>query len=172
MVALSSVLSLISVWRMPLGGSITLLSMLPVCMVSVKYGLKTGLACSFIFALVQLMLGFSSLMSWGLTAEILAGSFIFDYILAFTVLGFAGIFGKKSSLRICGGICFSMFLRFISHFVSGVILFASTVPEGWNPFIYSICYNGAYMLPEMVFTSIAAVAIFRLPSVSKIITDN
>ena len=170
-VALSSVLSLISVWKMPLGGSVTLLSMLPVCMVSIKYGIKTGLLCSFIFSLIQLMLGFSSLMSWGLTAGILIGSFIFDYIIAYSVLGLAGIFGKKSMLRMCLGICFTMSLRFVSHFVSGIIFFTSLAPDGWNPAIYSICYNGAYMLPEMIFTCVAAFAIFRLPYTSKIITD-
>ncbi len=168
-VALSSVLSMISVWKMPLGGSVTLLSMLPVCLVSIKYGIKTGFLCAFIYSLVQLALGFSELMTWGLTAEILAGSFVFDYIIAYSVLGFAGIFGKKSTLRICGGICFAMSLRFVSHFISGVILFGSIAPETWNPTLYSVCYNGAYMLPEMIFTSVAAFAIFRLPSTSAII---
>lgn len=172
LVALSSVLGMITVFTMPLGGSVTLLSMLPVCLVSIKYGIKTGFACSFIFSLVQLLTGLSALMSWGLTPAVLIGSFFLDYIIAFSVLGFSGIFGKKTPFRICFGICFAMVLRFLSHFLSGVILFGAVAPEGWNPAVYSLCYNGAYMLPEMIFTAIGAFAIFRLPSTSKIITEN
>lgn len=170
-VALASVLSLICVFKMPLGGSVTLLSMLPVCLVAIKYGTKTGFVCSFIFSLVQLLLGFSELMAWGLTPQVLIGSFLLDYIVAYSVLGFAGIFGKKSTAAICFGICFAMVLRFLSHFLSGVILFGSIAPDGWNPTLYSLCYNGAYMLPEMIFTAAGAFAIFRLPQTSKIITE-
>ena len=65
-----------------------------------------------------------------------------------------------------------MILRFASHFCSGVIFFGEIAPENWNAVLYSLCYNGAYMLPEMIFTAMAAYIIFRMPSTAKMIIDN
>lgn len=156
MIALGTVLSLVKVWEMPLGGSITLLSMLPVCLISIRHGLKWGLASAFVYSLGQVALGFSSLMSWGLTPAMWVGTLLFDYIIAFTVLGLAGIFAKKGTVGICLGVGLAVFLRFVSHFISGVIIFDIWCPDGWNVALYSICYNGAYLLPEVIITMIAA----------------
>lgn len=145
MIALSVALSLVKIIQMPLGGSVTLLSMLPVCMLSIMYGTR-----------------------WGLTPQSLVGTIIFDYLVAFTVLGFAGLFRTKGVGGYIGGISLAMAMRVVSHVISGVIFFASWAPEGWNPFIYSICYNGAYMVPEAVFTFIGAVVLFKEPHTAKL----
>ena len=97
MVALSAALSLVKIFEMPLGGSVTLLSMLPVCMLAIMYGCKWGLFCSFVYALSQLLLGIGAVLGWGLTPAALAGCIAFDYIIAFTVLGFAGFQKARSS---------------------------------------------------------------------------
>ena len=107
LIGLSTVLSLIKPIQMPLGGSITLLSMLPVCLLSVKYGVKTGLGCAFAYALLQLALDFGSVMSWGLTRKALVACIVIDYLLAFTSLGVAGVFRRKGQAgrhfeRTCG----------------------------------------------------------------------
>lgn len=169
MICLASVLSLVSILKMPLGGSVTLLSMLPICIISIKYGTKHGIFTAFIYSLLQLILDISSLMSWGLTFYTWIGSILFDYIIAYTVLGLAGIFGKKSLSNILCGMLFALCLRFISHFISGTIFFAVLTPEGWNPVLYSICYNGAYMFPELLFTLLGSAIIFNLPQTSKLL---
>ena len=95
MIALGTVMSMISIWKMPLGGRITPLSMLPICIIAIIYGTKWGLCTSFAYALVQLILDFASALSWGLSVPALVVCFFVDYLCAFTMLGFAGVFRKK-----------------------------------------------------------------------------
>ena len=166
-IALASVLSLIRVFKMPMGGSVTLLSMLPIALLSLKYGARWGFFSAFIYSLVQLLLDLPETMSWGLTPAVLAGTFFLDYIGAFTALGFCGIFGKNSTKSIVSGIALAMVTRFLFHFLSGVILFSSWAWEGWNPSVYSLCYNGLFMLPEMIFTIIGALILFNVSSLKK-----
>ena len=174
-VALATVLSLIEVIRMPLGGSVTLLSMLPIVMISIMFGLKWGFGTAFVYALGQLALGLPEVLTWGLTPAMLIGTVLFDYIIAFTVLGIAGIFAKKGYAGICGGVALAIFLRFVSHFISGYVIYKNL--EQFKifgniftnrPFLYSLAYNGFYMLPELVITTVAASIIFRIPAVKKL----
>ena len=160
MVALSTVLSLVKVWEMPLGGSITLLSMLPVMLIAIRHGTRVGTFTAFVYAAGQLFLGLSSLMSWGMTPAMWIGSVTFDYLLAFTLLGLAGVFKKHGLPGALAGIVLACALRFISHFISGAIFFAVWCPEGWNVVLYSVCYNGGYMLPELVLTVMGASLLF------------
>jgi len=168
MVALSTVLSLVKVWEMPLGGSITLLSMLPVMLISVRHGTKIGLCTAFVYACGQLFLGLSSLMSWGMTPTMWIGSVVFDYLLAFTLLGLAGAFKKHGFPGVIAGIVLACALRFVSHFISGAIFFAVWCPEGWNVVLYSVCYNGGYMLPELILTVAGASLLFAARPIRKL----
>ena len=97
MVALGAVLSMIKVLQMPFGGSITLLSMLPCAMISIMYGLKWGFAASFVESVVQLAFGITmdGILGWGMTPSALIGTILLDYIVAYTVIGIAGIFRKR-----------------------------------------------------------------------------
>ena len=54
LISLATVLSLIKVWKMPLGGSVTLLSMLPIAMLSIEYGIKWGMSSALLYSIVQL----------------------------------------------------------------------------------------------------------------------
>ncbi len=169
MVALATGLSLITIFKLPLGGSVTILSMLPICMFSIRHGVKWGLACGFIYSVIQLLLDLSAVLSWGLTPAALVGCFLLDYIVAFTVLGLAGVFRKHGKIGMILGICFALALRFCAHVLSGTIIFDVWLPEGWNnAFIYSVCYNGTFMLPELVFTCIAAAALVNIPQIVKV----
>lgn len=179
-VALATALSLIKIFKMPLGGSVTLLSMLPIVMLSVMLGIKWGLGGAFAYSLLQLFLGIAldGLLGWGLTPIMLIGTILFDYIFAFTALGLAGIFRKKGTLGITVGIVLSMFLRFISHFISGYVIFKNLEQfEVFGsvftnrPILYSICYNGLYMLPEIVITALAATLIFSAPQIKKLVNN-
>lgn len=179
MVALATVLSLIKIWNMPFGGSVTLVSMLPCAVVSIAFGLKWGLAAAFTESVIQLIFGITmdGIFAWGLTPGSLIGVIMLDYILAFTVIGFAGIFRSKGYLGICIGTGLAVVLRFVSHLISGAVIFANfeqfvAFGTEWvgRPWFYSICYNGAYMLPEMIITMIGAAVIFRLPQMKKLLS--
>ena len=78
----------------------------------------------------------------------------------------------------CCGTALAVALRFVCHFISGAIIFANfdefvAFGASWvgHPWLYSFCYNGTYMLPELIFTVIAAVILFRLPQMKKLIAD-
>ena len=177
-VALATVLSLIKVVKMPLGGSVTLLSMLPIVMISVMMGLKWGIGSAFVYSLIQLLLGITmdGLLGWGLTPVMLVGTILLDYIIAFTVLGIAGIFVKQGYAGICGGVGLAVALRFLSHFLSGFIIFKNLEQFELfgsiftnRPMLYSLAYNGLYMLPELIITVVGAAMLFKLPQRKKLI---
>lgn len=177
MVALATVLSYIRVFHLPWGGSVTLLSMLPVAIFSIRHGVRFGVLASFLFALIQFGQGaIDGLFAWGLTPVMLIGCIALDYILPFTVLGFAGMFRRKGTVGNILGIVVVIVLRFISHTLSGVVIFhsAGILWDGFeteNEWIYSLCYNGAYMLPELAFTLIGAVLLLRLPQTRKLFSQ-
>ncbi len=168
MLALATVLSFIKVFKLPWGGSITLLSMLPICLYSIKYGIGKGLMVSFVYSLIQMFISLGEVMGWGLTKSIFAGCLLLDYILAFTALGVAGIARKKGLSGWLLGTVLAMMLRYLFHFLSGVILWKSTgkIWSGFsteNYYLYSLVYNGTFMLPEIVFTTIGSFILYKLP---------
>lgn len=175
MVALAAVLSYIRIIKLPWGGSVTLLSMLPIIVFGIKYGIKSGLFAAFVFSLVQLGQGAADgLFGWGLSPVMLVSCIFLDYIGAYTIIGVGGIFRNKGLSGWMGGTALAVVLRFVFHFLSGVVIWHSTgnLWEGFatdNEWLYSLVYNGAYMLPELVFTMIGAAALFKVPQTKKII---
>ncbi len=170
MVALSFVLSLIKVWEMPFGGAVTLLSMLPVCLISLRHGIKWGLGTAFVYSATQAFV--SGAHGWGLSVTVLIVCYLLDYFIAFTVLGLAGIFRNKGTLGQIGGITLVCVLRFVCHYLSGVTIWSSSAFENGftSPYLYSLVYNGFYMLPETVFTVIGAFAILKALSSRRMTT--
>jgi len=179
MIALGAVLSMVKIWNMPWGGSVTLLSMLPIILVSVKFGVKRGLFVSFVYSVVQLFFGivFDGLLGWGLTPVMLISCILLDYIIAFSALGIAGIFKAKGLKGILGGSVLAILLRFVSHVLSGVFVFAS-VGKLWDGFetnntlLYSLVYNGCYMLPELIFTVLGIYFLFKSKKTSEILFNS
>lgn len=176
MVALATVLSLISIIKMPLGGSLTLLSMLPICFISIRHGLKWGLGSAFAYSVLQLMLSIGEIVGWGLTPVILLGCIFLDYLIPFTLIGLAGIFRKKGTAGMLWGIILALSLRFLSHFISGVVLWTNVKQfelfgRSWEnrPVLYSFLYNGCFMLPEIVMTAVGAWLLTRVPMIRKLI---
>ncbi len=168
LIALAAVLSLIPIYKMPWGGSVTLLSMLPICLISIRHGLKWGFFSSFLYAVIQLIFGITmdGLFGWGLTSGMLVACMLFDYLIAFTVLGISGAFAKKGLAGIVGGTVLAILLRAFSHILSGVYVFASAGKlwdgfETSNSWLYSIVYNGCYMLPEIILTVIGAIVVYK-----------
>lgn len=180
-IALAVALSMVKIFKLPLGGSVTLVSMLPICILSFRYGVKWGFFSSFIYSLFQLMLGITTdgLLGWGLTPIMLVGCILFDYIIAFTVLGIAGVFKKKGEAGLYAGLTLAFVLRFISHVASGYLIFAYL--DQWEifgstfanaPLLYSVCYNGTYILPELIITIAVVVVLMRFTAVKKLIFSN
>ena len=180
MVALATVLSYIRVFKLPWGGSVTLLSMLPIVVYSLRWGIKDGFMVSFVFSLVQFFQGIGDgLFGWGLSPAMLVACIVIDYLGAFTVLGIAGFMrDKKSSATANGiiGVTVAIVLRFICHFLSGVVIWHSfgELWEGFateNEWLYSLLYNGAYMLPELIFTLVATIILFNITGTRKLLLD-
>ncbi|MCI8589972.1 MAG: proton-coupled thiamine transporter YuaJ [Clostridiales bacterium] len=174
MIALAVVLDMVKIWQMPYGGSVTLLSMMPIMLVSIRHGIGWGLGSAFCFACIQMITG--GVFGWGLTPATLIGSLLLDYIIAFTVIGLAGLFRKKGAYGIIAGIVLVCTLRFLSHFASGFILWANleqfvAFGKEWvnHPVLYSLCYNGIYMLPETIFTVVATMLLMNIPQTKKLI---
>lgn len=175
MVALATVLSFIRVFKWPWGGSITLLSMLPIVLFSIRRGVKTGIIVSFVYSLLQFAQSImDGLFGWGLTPVMLISCIILDYIGAFTVLGIAGMFRKRGLSGWIGGISLAVCLRFLFHFLSGVVIWQSfgSLWNGFyteNTYIYSFLYNGCYMLPELIFTLAGAIALLKAPQTKRLL---
>jgi len=127
-IAISFVLSYIRLYRWPQGGSITPASMLPLFVFAYFFGVKAGLAAGTAYGFLQLIQG-PYIVHW---AQVLL-----DYVIAYTVLGFAGYF--KDSLH--KGIVLGGFMRFFCSFLSGVIFFGEYAPEGMNTILYSLLVN-------------------------------
>lgn len=178
MVAMAFVLSYIKIFRLPWGGSITLLSMLPVSVFSIKRGVKAGIFAAFVSALLQLGQGIAvdGLFGWGLTPVMLIACILLDYIGAYTVIGLSGIFRQKGLTGRLAGTALAIFLRFAFHVVSGAVIFHSS-GKIWEAFstdsewLYSILYNGAYMLPEMIFTVIGAAILLKVPQINRLMEE-
>ncbi len=175
MLALAIILSFIKVIEMPFGGSVTLVSMLPICIIGIKHGPKWGLGTAFCYSWFQILQG--GVFSWGLTPGMLIASLILDYVLAFTVLGLAGMLAKKGTVGQIAGVATVCAARFVIHFVAGVILWANLeefVAFGASfvnrPWLYSLLYNGAYMLPETILTVVVAFVLLKIPQVKRLIT--
>lgn len=175
MVAMATALSFISIVQMPWGGTVTLLSMLPIVIFSIRRGLKAGFSVSLLYALIQFAQGaMKGLFGWGLTPGMLAACIFLDYIGAFFVLGIAGIFRKKKFPGWMGGVTLAVILRFLCHFLSGAVIWKS-IGELWNgfstdnTFLYSFLYNGCYMLPELILTLAGAAALLKAPQTKKLI---
>jgi thiamine transporter len=154
MVALSGALYLVKVFTLPQGGSITLASMVPVLLLSLRRGPKIGVTAGVIFGLVALVEDVSS----GFEVIVFPTQVVLDYPLAFGVLGLAGFLRDSPLLGVVIGVA----ARFCSHFVSGILFFASFAPAGMSAYEYSAIYNGSFLLPEMVITTIIMFGLVRL----------
>lgn len=185
MVALSCVLSFIAFNKLPFGGSVTLCSMLPIIIAGYRNGPKWGLISGTVYGLLQLLVlgGLADLKGVGVTTVI--GSIVFDFLVAFAVLGLSGMFKSKIKNNVVSfglGTAVVILLRYLSHFVSGAIFFGEwaewfftegggvsfggPILESFSgaglSCVYSAIYNGLYMIPELILTTVVAFAVAPL----------
>ncbi len=161
MVALAQILSYIKLMELPNGGSLTP-AMFPILLFAVRWGLGSGLMAGFAFGLLQLI--FDGAYAWGWQSMLL------DYLVAFTPLGLAGLF-KGKRWGIFPGTVLGCAARFVVHYISGVTIYKIVAPTQLlgttfdNPVLYSIVYNGSYMLPNTILA--LAIAGLLYPALKK-----
>ena len=152
-IAISFVLSQFRLFSLPQGGSITPFSMLFIILIGYFFGVKTGVLAGVVYGLLQLAFGGFVMHPMQL---------LLDYPLAFGALGLSGLFANQKHGLVMGIIVGSMG-RFVFHFLSGIIFFASYAPETWNPFVYSLWYNFSYIGVEGFITAF----VIMIPSVAQ-----
>ena len=199
LLAVAIVLELVSkmfIPEMPFGGQITLVSMLPVVLISYRHGVKWGLVAGVAYAMLEMAIGAKTVAAAfqpGYFGDgiMLLNAFVMcvlDYLVAFTALGLGGCFRNRIENRgvalLCGSLV-ALGARYLAHVLSGYILFsgwaewfftqdgfpawganlvASLSPQGLG-LVYSLVYNGMYMIPEMLITAVVALLLARVPRI-------
>jgi thiamine transporter len=146
------VLGFVRLYTMPQGGSVSL-EMVPVIFVAVRRGLVPGVATGVVFGLLQL---------------ILPGAFIYhpmqaalDYPLAYAAVGLAGLVQVGGWRTLTGAVAVGCAARFVFHFLSGLVFFATYAPAWEAPWLYSITYNLLFLVPEAVLTVVVLWPLLR-----------
>ena len=151
-IALATLTSFITIFKMPMGGSVTLFSMLFIVLIGYWYGISAGMTASIAYGVLQLIVN---------PYIISLPQMFLDYIFAFGALGLSGIFANSKNGYIAG-----IAGRFFFSFLSGWIFFAVYTPEFFNSAVlYSLAYNAAYIGAEGIITII----VIMLPPVKKAI---
>lgn len=145
----------LKIW--PQGGSISI-AMVPVFLVAFRWGIKGGMLSGLLLGGLQVITGQAYI------AHPVQG--LLDYFIAFIVLGLAGVFMKKIQQAISEhskrkvttyvilGTLLGSGLRYACHVIAGIIFFGEYAPKGTPVSIYSLVYNGTYMLPAFVLSAI------------------
>lgn len=156
LVAVAQILSYLKLWEMPWGGSVVL-AMVPIILYAVRWGLRDGLIAAIVFGVLQFMFDGGFAIGWQ--------SILGDYVIAFGVLGLAGLTRGNAYLgTLIGGLA-----RFLVHYVVGATVWAEYMPDvffGMNmstPWFYSCLYNLAYMLPNIIITLVVFVILGATP---------
>ncbi len=142
--ALAFVLSNVKLFKLPMGGSVTVFSMFFVTFIGYLYGPRVSLSAAFAYGLLQMIVD---------PYIISVPQLLCDYILAFGALGVAGFFYNSKNGMVKGYVA-GILGRFLFSTLSGVIFFADYAPEGMNPLAYSAAYNGSYIAAEGALTLI------------------
>ena len=193
LIAVAIVLELVSkmfIPEMPFGGQVTLVSMLPVVLISYRHGVRWGLVAGLGYAMIEMVIGAKTVAAAFQPGYFGDGTMILnalimcllDYLAAFTALGLGGAFRnrvEKPGVSLCLGSILALSARYVCHIASGYILFsgwaewfftqdgfpawgaaltASLSPSALG-LVYSVVYNGMYMIHEIILTTLAAALI-------------
>ncbi len=157
LIALAEILSFLPFYKLPWGGSIDL-AMLPIIFGCVRWGFGPGMLMAVAHALLQTLFEGGIALGWQ--------SIVGDFLLAYTVLGVAGLFRGKFAIAAV----VSCVLRFLVHYVVGATIWAEYMPEEFfgltmtTPWLYSALYNGAYMLPDLLLVLAAGILLLKTPA--------
>ena len=157
LVALAQVLGYIKLFSLPNGGSITL-NMLPIFLYCARWGFGSGIMASFVLSLLQLLL--DGAFAWGWQ------SILGDYIIAYTVLGIAGLFHKQYGGFFTGAAVGAL-ARFIAAWVVGAVVWGEYMPDSFfgmtmtSPWLYSALYNGSYLLINLALCLVVGALLWK-----------
>jgi thiamine transporter len=168
-VAVAVVLSLFALLpHLPWGGSVTPAATLPIIIVSLRQGVKWGVAAALAFSLTQLLLGFSNVVA--VPAQTLASMVscaLLDYVLAYTIIGLTGGIARRFARREVGlavAILVTGLGRYLCSVVSGVALWGEYAWDGWSVVPYSLAYNAIWCWPDVAVALIAGLLLLRVPA--------
>lgn len=158
LIAVAEILGFLPLYKFPWGGSIDF-AMLPIILFCVRWGFGPGMIASCAHAILQTLFEGGIAIGWQ--------SIIGDFLLAYAVLGIAGLFKGK----FCLAAVTSCTARFLIHYVVGATIWAQYMPEEFfgmtmtTPWIYSALYNGAYMLPDLIMILVVYMLLCKTPLV-------
>ena len=157
MVALAQILSYLKLWELPQGGSVTI-GMFPIFLFCIRWGFGPGMLASVVFSVLQLVLDGAYAYSWQ--------SMLGDYIVAFSVLGVAGLFARMKGGFFLGSIA-GCVARFLVHWIVGATVGAKYMPDRFfgmtmtSPWFYSALYNGSFMLLDLVMILVIGALLYK-----------
>ena len=141
MIALAEILSFLPLYKMPWGGAIDL-AMLPIFLFCARWGFGGGMLVSIAHGILQTLFEGGIAIGWQ--------SILGDFLIAYSVLGIAGLFYRLKGGFFWGTVIGSL-ARFLVHYVVGATVWAESMPETFfsmtmtTPWVYSALYNGFYM---------------------------
>lgn len=153
LIALSVILGNIKIFEMPQGGSITLMSILPIVLCGYLLGTKRGVLAGICVGLLNLIFGPYIIHPLQL---------FLDYPIAYGALGLSGLVSNSKN-GLTKGYLIGLAGRYICAFLSGWIFFGAYAPESFNAVTWSLWYNFTYLAAEGILTII----IINIPSVKK-----
>ena len=156
-VALAQVLSYLKLFELPQGGSFVL-AMFPIFFYCVRWGFVPGMLASAVYSVLQLTL--DGAYAWGWQ------SIIGDYILAYSLIGVAGLFHKQKTGFFTGTVVGTA-ARFLSAYIVGATVWGEYMPDQFfgmtmtSPWFYSALYNGSYLLADMLLCLIVGAILWK-----------
>ena len=151
-IAIAQVLSFITLFHMPQGGSIKAASLVPLMIFAYRWGGTRGIWAGVVYGVLHFLLGFKSSIHYL--------SIILDYLVAYGAIGVCGYF-KDNITGLVSGSIVAIALRWFASVTSGAVVFASYAPQGQNPWIYSMIYNASYMVPDGILNIIVLLFVYQ-----------
>lgn len=143
------------------------LGIIPLVIYSLRRGAIPGMISATVWGTLDLVLrGLGN----GSVLNVWQG--LFEFTIAFTVVGFAGFFAnqlrqsyllghKKTSLVYLWLAAFiGAFAKYFCHFIAGAIYWGSYAPKGMNAWIYSLVVNGGSFVLGFIMTGVVLTIIF------------
>ncbi len=166
MIALSIVLNMIKLYKMPQGGSITPGGYVPLILFALKWGPAKGVTVGIIYGLIDCLID---------PYIIHPVQFLLDYPLAYGMLGLAGFASKnlnfnsiKGKVKLTLSVVFANLMRMVAAILSGIIFFEEFLPTNIPYVLGSLIYNISYVLPNTIICIILIFILYpRLIKINK-----